>query len=98
MPSLLPGRMPAKRPGYTPHVVIDLEQGLVAGSAVLVNGHKFFVQRANFDTHGELVHTVHGVESVTRTVGEIELRLVHADWAGCPAVEPELAGEASPDA
>lgn len=86
-PYFIPSDKLQPKPDYTPHVTIDLEEGLVAGNAAMVNGHRFLVQAARFDTHGEIRATLHGADSISQIISQLDLTLVHADWAGCPAVE-----------
>lgn len=94
MAELRPRHTVATRPDFTPHVRVDLE-GATAGDAIDINGHLFLAHDARFNTYGEILQTPHGAASVTQRIASLELKLVHADWAGCPIIDP--APQVAPD-
>jgi hypothetical protein len=78
---------PSDPKAWTGHVAIDLN-GLVFGEVVVVNGHKFAVAKMEFATDGRVQHDPRPGHDFTDAVSELDLRLVHTPWKGCPAVDP----------
>lgn len=80
-------RTPPRRPGFTPHVAFDTT-GLLAGDAIGLNGHRFVVSRFEMIASA-LVSPRPDGSDVLRDVTRVDLDLAHADWSGCPRVDPD---------
>jgi hypothetical protein len=72
---------------WTAHEHIDVTN-LVAGQHLLLTGHKFAVQRMEFTSAGDVRADPRPGHDFMAGVSEVDLRLVHLPWKGCPAVEP----------
>jgi hypothetical protein len=89
MPELRYRGMPVVRSDYTPHVRIDLE-GLYAADSVVINGHRFIVASADVQTRARVSgRRRDGSDDVMRDATNVRLEFVHADWGGCPVVDPD---------
>lgn len=58
---------------------------------MLIEGHAFFVHRASIETNGRVVCVTEDgrAAGVAEVATEIDIKLVHADWTCCPAVQAE---------
>jgi hypothetical protein len=73
--------------GWTAHEAIDIGR-LVAGELLLLGGHQFHVTRMNFVTYGSVTGDPRAGQDFAAGLGQVDLTLTHAQWKGCPAVEP----------
>lgn len=73
--------------GYTDHVHFETRR-IIAGEPVTIDGHTFLVQSIVTDSSG-YIRSPHlgGKQDAFGIVGRVTLKLEHAPWRRCPAVD-----------
>jgi len=85
-----PSNQPPSKPfGYTEHVDFETRR-IIAGEEVTVDGHTFLVQAFDYESAG-LIQPPHlgGKQDAFSIVGRVGLKLEHAPWRGCPALDAD---------
>ncbi len=71
---------------WTAHEAIDTER-ILAGSRLLLSGHTFYVHSMNFLSTGSPTGDPRRGQDFMAGIGQVDLKLTHAQWMGCPAAE-----------
>lgn len=72
---------------WTAHEHIDVTR-ITAGRQILLSGHKFWVADMTFRTTGWATGHPRPGHDCMADIGQVDLKLTHAQWKGCPAVDP----------
>lgn len=71
---------------WTAHEHIDITR-ITSGRQILLSGHKFWVTDMIFTTTGRATGYP-GPDDFAAGVAQVDLKLMHTQWKGCPAVDP----------